>query len=215
MSVRPGPGARAWRAPPPPAHGISAKRPPLPVARDAVLRHPARHVERRVHVEGGGRHRGGGEPPGNGAAPHEEFRQAAGPAPRHPESQRQGAHQVHDDDAPVERPHPMRPAIQRAAASCISRWRCHASRTGALPGTSAASRGWPKDDHRRGVGRLPRARRSDAGPNPARPFDARGSAKASTTRLPPGPSGTPAARQRLARRSRSARPATRRPGRRR
>ena len=59
-------------------HVHQREAPPLPVAGHAVPRHPPRHVERRVHVEGGGRHRGGGEPPRDGAAAHEELRQAAG-----------------------------------------------------------------------------------------------------------------------------------------
>ncbi len=48
--------------------------------------------------------------------------------------------------------HQLKPSISavshRATASCISRWRCQASRTGAFPGDLARSRGWPNSTTR-------------------------------------------------------------------
>ena len=87
----------------------------------------------------------------------------------------------------------MRPASQRAAASCIEPLPMPRHQERRAPRHLGGKPRMAEDDDGVGVGGR-RSASSDAGPNPARPFDARGSAKASTTRLPPGPSGTPAPR---------------------
>ena len=93
---------------------------------------------------------------------------------------------VRNASAPAEEsPYLSLPRIQRATASCISRWRCHARSTGASPGVPSAGAGGRRarsDRHpRRGWVSVSRV----AAPNPDRPFQARGSANASTTREPP------------------------------
>ena len=70
-------------------HVGQTKAPPLPVARQAAGTHEASDIERCIDGEGGGRHRGAGQPTVQTAACHEIIRLAAVAAGQ-PQPQHQG-----------------------------------------------------------------------------------------------------------------------------
>ena len=77
--------------------------PPDPVAGDAVAGDDAGDEERCIGSEGGGNHRGAGEPPGDVATGDEEFLGAAGGAAAIVEADEEVHRQVDDDYEPVDR----------------------------------------------------------------------------------------------------------------
>ena len=85
-------------------HVGQTKAPPLPVARQAAGTHQAGDVKRRIDGEGGGRHRGAGQPAVQTTASHEIIRLAAVAAGQ-PQPQHQGENEVSSEKQPIDRCH--------------------------------------------------------------------------------------------------------------
>ena len=86
------------------------KAPPLPVAGEAAHAHQARHIEGRVDREGGGRHRGPGQPTLELTTRNEVVLLAAIAAGQ-PEANDEACHQIGDDDRPIDAGH-GRPSLE-------------------------------------------------------------------------------------------------------
>ena len=83
-------------------HAAEALRPPQPVAGDSVFSYQAGDEQRGVGGEGGGHHRGAGQPPGNIASRYEKFFSGAAGFAAVVDADEQVEQQVGTNDQPVE-----------------------------------------------------------------------------------------------------------------